>query len=460
MRAQSEDELPLEIDEPGAVDLNLGREIETMLDREVGFVGGLILKKQCKDLGVQLGDITPNHLKPLAYQISKAITPVTGEDRANKIQQGIIDYMNALKTVNVMEKPRLHGVDSLRAELTIVESKISIGRFEDAELTIRCTCNLIERSAPEVQAELGPRAFRLFARVLSAKKETHEEAFRRYGEALLMAEKSGDRYEQVLALSGIGALAWRTADHKRAQTNYMKALLQINRITAVSKKDKQKLESAKVIVHSGLGNVYLDLVDMNLAVEHNEKALEISMRMENWPEVGRIYNNLARVYEEMRDLEKAIDSYERSVQYCQKGKSQRMEGWTLTNLASALVENGRANEAKIHLERSERILAGFADPIAHSKLNCMWGKYHRARMEWEPGIQRFEKSIAAVADQNSPDYLATAQEEFGTLCLEMGDKDKARELLGAALDWQKKKGDIYRVGKIDAQLKGVEGKKN
>jgi tetratricopeptide (TPR) repeat protein len=445
----------MELGGAGSMNLNLGREIESMLDREVGFVGGLILKKQCKDLGVQLGDITPNHLKPLAYQISKAITPVTGEDRAHKIQQGIIDYMNALNTVNVMDKPRLHGNDTLAAELTIVESKISIGRFDEAELTVRCTCNLIERAAPEVLAELGPKAFRLFARVLSAKKETHAEAFSRYAEALQLAEKYGDKYEQVLALSGIGALAWRTADHKRAQSNYMKALLHINRITAISKKDKLKLESAKVIVHSGLGNVYLDLVDMNLAVEHNEKALEIATKLENWSEVGRTYNNLARVYEEMRDLRKAIDSYERSVQYCQKGKAQRMEGWTLTNLASALVESDRANEAKACLERAERILAGFSDPIAHSKLNCMWGKYHRARKEWEPGIKRFEKSIGAVLDQNSPDYLATAQEEFGTLYLEKGETEKARDLLGAALDWQKKKGDAYRVEKISGQLSAL-----
>ena len=133
-----------------------------------------------------------------------------------------------------------------------------------------------------------------------------------------------------------------------------------------------------------------------------------------------------------------------------------MEGWALTNLASALVEYDRASEAREHLDRAEKVLRDFEDPIAHSKLNCMWGKYHRERGEWSNGIERFKKSIKFIKKARSPDYLAIAQEEFGILYLKKKDVEKAIPLLEEALAWYLEKGETARADKINSYLEDIE----
>ena len=210
------------------------------------------------------------------------------------------------------------------------------------------------------------------------------------------------------------------------------------------------------MIKSGLGNVYLDLVDMESAIRFNDEALLLSKNLEKWGEVGRIYNNLARVYEEMKKYNKAIDHYERGIRHSRDAGMLRMEGWTLPNLASALIEVERVYEALPHLERAEKILADFRDPIAHSKLHCMWGKYFRERGEWQPGIEHFGKSIDFVKGENSPDYLATAEEEFGTLYQKKGDKEEARKLLESALAWYEKKEEANHIERMKGQLKELD----
>jgi tetratricopeptide (TPR) repeat protein len=438
---------------------NLGQELEALLDKEVGFMGPLILRKQCKDMGIKFEEMGPSHLKELSEKIRWAISPLVGEQRASAISKGMLEYMSALETLEAAPSEKESDRPSqLLAELTVVESKLAAGLVEGAEDAARRAVALLGKKQDPMNARHGPKALRLLARVLSSRGETHEEAFKLYGQALDLAKDGGDAYEQVLALSGLGALFWRTGKHRKALEHFNKALALVNALPVVSKGDRQRADSMRSSIHSGLGNVYLDLIDFKAAIEHNEKALAISRDMGNLPEVGRVFNNLARVYEEARDYIRAIDCYERGINYCQRGKASRMEGWTLTNLASALIDNGRPGDAKAHLERAERILGDFRDPIAQSKLNCMWGKYHRERREWQRGIDRFARSIEVIANENAPDYVATTQEEFGTLYQQMGEREKAREMLGAALEWQKEKGDQYRMEKITKQLKELKKK--
>jgi tetratricopeptide (TPR) repeat protein len=360
------------------------------------------------------------------------------------------DYVRALDTL-AGPKGNSDG-DSVSAELTVAESMLSIGNLGEAERSARRALKLLEAAGEGERRRSGAKVLRTLAKVLSGKKEWREEAQRRYNEALELAVSSGDGYEAALAHNGLGLLAWRVADHQTALRHHQMALKEIEGLPTVSKADRIRVLGAKMRIHMGLGNVYLDLIDMGSAIEHDLKAIEIGKSMESWVDVGLVYNNLARVYEEMRNYQDAVDNYEKGIEYLHRGKGAKMEGWTMTNLASTLVEMGRAKEARPHLEKAEKLLKDFGDPIAHSKLNCMWGKYHRARREWSPGIERFKRSVSVIEHENTPDYLATAQEEFGTLYQEMGDSERARDLLSSALDWQRKKGDTYRAEKIETQL--------
>lgn len=440
-----------------AEDLDLGKEIGTMLEKEVGFMGPLLMNKQCKDMGVKPEDLRPSHMKQLSGLIYKVVLPMVGEARAAKMQKDIMEYARALETLDARpSKSAAGGEVDIEAELTVADGKLGIGHLDEAERAARRAVSGWESSGADVKARLGPSVLRTLAKVLTSKREWREEAAERYEQACELAKSAGDKYEEAMALNGLGLMAWRVADHKEALQFHRRALKAIEGLPVVSKADRIRINGARMRIHMGLGNVYLDLIQMEKAIEHDQKAIEIAKSMESWNEVGLIYNNMARVYEEMRDFRSAIDNYERGIQFLHKGKGARMEGWAMTNLAGALVEVYKGKEAKPHLEKAERLLADFTDPIAHSKLNCMWGKYHRSQKEWDAGIKRFQRSIDVIANENSPDYMATAQEEFGTMYLEKGDREKAREYLELALEWQKKKGDAYRVAKIKRQLEQIK----
>ncbi len=431
---------------------NVTDDMAAMLEREVGFMGPLIFRKQLKELKLDSGKMSPVELKAVAAKVAKAIAPMVGEARASAIQRGMLEYSKALDTLAAPERERAPAREEIEAELTVADSKLAIGELDEALKAARRAMSATESSKDGLMEKVGPRVIRTLAKVLSGKKAWRDEAADRYREALKLAKSVGDRYEEALAHNGLGLLAWRVAAHKAALQHHKAALKAIEGLPIVSKVDRARVNGAKMRIHMGLGNVCLDLIDMSAAIEHDQKAIDIGKSMESWVDVGLIYNNMARVYEEMRDYTSAVDNYERGIEYLRRGKGAKMEGWTMTNLASTLVEMGRAKEAKPYLEKAERLLAEFADPIAHSKLNCMWGKYHRARREWSPSIERFKKSVAVIENENSPDYLATAQEEFGILYAEKGDAAPARELLTAALEWQRKKGDTNRAGAIEKQL--------
>jgi tetratricopeptide (TPR) repeat protein len=218
-------------------------------------------------------------------------------------------------------------------------------------------------------------------------------------------------------------------------------------------RDKLRKRNTEALIKSGLGNVHLDLLNIDEAIRNNEEAIEIFKELEKWDEAGRVYNNLARVYEEVGEFDKAIERYELGLEHSKNGGALRMRGWTMTNLASTFIEAKQTPRALPLLKTAEEILAEFKDPIAHSKLHCMYGKYYREVGEWSKGIEHFKKSTDSLKGVNAPDYLALAEEEFGTLYQRMGEDKKARKLLEKALTWYEKKEETTRIEKIKKQLR-------
>jgi len=442
-------------------DLNLKHELTLLLEKEVGFTGKYILEKQCRNLNIEVDDIDSDNLGPLADRITWAIKGYTGDKRAEDIKRGILEYRKALETVEsaientVDEEEGWSAIARVKAQLTISDTKFSLGLLPEAEDALRKALEMLDGVDSENLDELRVKVTRHLARIMSRSKDSLDGAKVIYMSCVALGEKTHQHYDVALSWDGLGAIAWRAGEHKKALEYYSNALKSIQPMQTPSKKAKTKKRSAEAMIKSGLGNVHLDLVEMESAIRYNEEALLLSKNLENWGEVGRIYNNLARVYEEMKKFNKAIDHYERGIRYSRDAGMLRMEGWTLTNLASALIENGRVTDALIHLERAGRVLSDFNDHIAHSKLNCMWGKYHKERREWSQGIERFRKSIEYVSEVNAPDYLATAEEEFGTLYQKKGDLDKARELLVSALEWYKLKEETNHIERIEEQLKEI-----
>lgn len=432
---------------------DLKNELMLLLEKEVGETGPSILKKQCKDLGIDLESITPYDITRIADRILEVIRFYTGDERAVQIKEGMSEYGDALQIVTAS-----HGTvaNKINAYLLIADRKLFIGLADEAEAAINTAKSLIGDLDPTEKVMAQARVNRYMGRVLSRNRKRTKEAMAEFKNVTVLGKERGLHYDVALAWNGMGAMAWGGGKHKKALEYYTKALDNLRSMGAESIKDKLKKRNVEAKIKSGLGNVYLDLLNIDEAIKYNEDAIGIFKELGNWGEVGRVYNNLARVYEEIGKYDDAIERYELGLEHSKGSGTLRMRGWTMTNLSSTFIEAGQIAKALPILNSAEEILAEFNDPIAHSKLHCMYGKYYRELGEWSKGIEHFQKSINSMKGVKSPDYLAIAEEEFGTLYQKMGEDKKARKLLESALAWYEKKEEANRINKIKKQLKALK----
>ncbi len=436
-------------------ELDLKQELTLLLEKEVGFTGKFILEKQCRSLDIDPNHISYEDLGQLAKKVSWAIRSYTGEKRAEEIRRDILDYRKALGVVDNAVARREEPEKIIDAQLIIASKKMAVGLLDEALEALEIAKLPLEGMRKSDARLFEVRITRLIARALARSTEKIDDAIEQYEAAIRMGKGTGQHYDVALSWAGLGAISWRFGEHKDALKNYDRALKALAPYGAQSRNDKIKKKSAEALMKSGLGNVYLDLMDYDASIKFHEESIEIFKSLDNSAEIGRVYNNLARVYEEMGNYPRAIDRYERAIKFTKESGELRMEGWAITNLASALVEYGKVHEAREHLDRADKALRDFSDPIAHSKLNCMWGKYHRERGDWSNSIEKFQKSIELVEKIRSPDYLAIAQEEFGIMYLKKKDPDKAKPLLEKALEWYKEKAETARIEKISLYLKEI-----
>ncbi len=420
-----------------------------MLEKEVGFTGKFILQKQCQHLNIDPDSINTDCLPQLSNQIHWAIKSFTGDKKADEIKKGIMKYKKALDMVNnAVEKQKEDPIDSIEAQITIGAAKMQIGKADESIKAYREALVVYDNNSLDDMI-LKARISRKLARALTNSKEGRDEARDLYNNVIDMRMGAEGLYNKALAWNGLGVISWREGDHATSLDHYMESIKMITSISTASKNDKKRKDRAMARIHTGLGNTCLDLLNMEMSIYHNMKAIELYTKLGDNSGIGLTYNNLARVYEETGQYSKAIDGYEKGIEQCRKGGSMRMEGWAMTNLASALIENRRAGDAIQHLDRASKVLANFKDPIAHSKLHCMYGKYYSAVENYHESELHFQKSIDFVIDENSPDYLAIAREEMGKMYHQKGDMVRAEEALIAALDW-------YIIKKEDARIQNIQ----
>jgi class 3 adenylate cyclase len=89
---------------------------------------------------------------------------------------------------------------------------------------------------------------------------------------------------------------------------------------------------------SNMSNVYKNLGDLPLALEHLQKSLRIDTELGNAEGLAGTYNNIGNIHTELGDLPKALEQYQRSAQLAEdldndKGRAQALMNLGATHLA-------------------------------------------------------------------------------------------------------------------------------
>lgn len=128
-----------------------------------------------------------------------------------------------------------------------------------------------------------------------------KEAEENYGLQCIFAREQGDRSLEAQALESVGTLNLfhlQLGDIRKAVEYFEKSL-------AISLEPRDESH-----VYGYLGIAFHRLGDLERALMHHQKNLEIVMRLDEKAEVGKAYGNLGRVYRSLGDFKQAVVNHE------------------------------------------------------------------------------------------------------------------------------------------------------
>ncbi|WP_413999383.1 hypothetical protein ACMDB5_02170 [Flavobacterium sp. W1B] len=117
----------------------------------------------------------------------------------------------------------------------------------------------------------------------------------------------------------------------------------------------KKVSSESASVLNAIGNCYFNRKDLSNAMYYFNKSEAISLKIGDSIRYAKILGDKALVYENKGNIKEAISLLKKDIYYSQKFKEYKNEMFASIILAKILLKSKAVNEAKIILERAERI---------------------------------------------------------------------------------------------------------
>ena len=221
------------------------------------------------------------------------------------------------------------------------------------------------------------------------------------GAALLLDRwRSWDRpVGNVLCLALLASLAVLTWRQSRMYTD-METLWR----TTIAR------NPACYVAHSNLGNYLLQMGQVDEAIRHCQKALEIQ------PNVAEAHNNLGNALRQKGQVDEAIHQYRKALEI----RPDLAVAWC--NLGSILLQRGQVDEAIFHFQKAVEIRPDFVS--AHNDLGTVLMRKGRV----DEAISHFRKALEVRPDD------ADAHNNLGNALLDKGQADDAIAHLEKALE--------------------------
>jgi Tfp pilus assembly protein PilF len=155
------------------------------------------------------------------------------------------------------------------------------------------------------------------------------------------------------------------------------------------------------LAHNNLGNIFLQNGQVDEALTHFHKALEI------WPQYAPAHNNLGNALLRKGQVDEALEHFQKAIDI-QPGFAQAHN-----NLGIVLFQKGQVDEALTHFQKALAIQPNNAE-ICNNFGNALLGKG-----EVDGAIRCFQKAV-----EIAPDF-AGAQENLGMILSQKGQVDEA-----------------------------------
>ena len=188
------------------------------------------------------------------------------------------------------------------------------------------------------------------------KNGAFEEAISQLTNALRLYERTESPGEQAQVLI-------KLAQAYQALGEYQKALQHLERALVLAKESKDRALTASVL--GGIGNVYIALGPEDLAYRYLNEGLAMAKTLEAPVVSAVILNNLGNLNSSQKRYGEAAMAYAESAALAERAGNRPLVGIAFTNKASALMQEGRYQEAGETLNQARERTVSL--PPSHDK---------------------------------------------------------------------------------------------
>lgn len=195
-------------------------------------------------------------------------------------------------------------------------------------------------------------ALESLARLCRVQDSFPQQALEFYQEAILIAQKKGDRSKEGILLNSIAVLEWSRADYRSALQYYRRALNIFQELH--DKTQEGVIWNSLGVTFSRLGEFDDASKCLNKGVETNQQTGQRLLEAHSWAALGEVFQRLGK-------LKESKEYYETSLQIRVETKDRKGEGWMVYELARVYDLQKELSKAKELLSQATAIASECSD---------------------------------------------------------------------------------------------------
>ena len=245
--------------------------------------------------------------------------------------------------------------------------------------------------------KLGLATIYIYKGLVHLDKDEIESAKINFNEGVELANQTGNKHLQAIALGNVGLIYEKEGDFDRAMAHYEKDLDLCKEL-----EDKQGTSIVLCLIGQLL-NLKGEFME---AINHLQKALTISEMLGFQKGMAKALNTLGDVYYFKNEYERSIHFYERAITLTRRINNKLVLGYSLFELAIVLLVDGQYNKVKALLSEATTIGNELSNDAFKFDVKLLEAKYTRANGE------KIQAAEILVQMENMPSTQEQEAERF------------------------------------------------
>jgi CHAT domain-containing protein/tetratricopeptide (TPR) repeat protein len=266
-------------------------------------------------------------------------------------------------------------------------------------------------------------------------------ALERLNEALPITRSTNDRREEAITLNNLGLIHWSSGDMQKALENYNLAL-------SISRAQGERSDEAGLL--SNIGAVYRSRGEMQMALEKFNETLPIIREIGDRNGEAQILNNIGAVYWSLGEMQKALERLNEALPIYREVGDRDGEAITLNNIGSVYRLSG---EMQVALEKYNEALP-ISRAVGARKIEAVTlsniGTIYLSLEEMQKALEKYNEALPISRGVGDRSNEAATLNDIGRVYCSLGEMQKALENYNEALSIRRTIGE--RSGEAETLL--------